>query len=266
MSTVTALSAALHFDHELAADPAPFAVLVRALFGERSSDGAFRQFFVWADGRKPRPPASLELARLLELVRSGQAWLTAVETEPGTPADLEMRVAAGTTPHDKPARSVTRCRYNFDAVFGAARLDELGARRVLDLVIAFGDAVAARAGVVHWAAPTIYAACLASCGGSSQLTPAQSGHIQDLMYWQPRWGDVIRGPQWGTFLGAAHVATLGGIARIEREAPCARVVALGSGGAFLEATPIDRPLFEDRGDPAPLAELARFLAPVMGTR
>ncbi|HEY1552696.1 MAG TPA: type VI immunity family protein [Kofleriaceae bacterium] len=261
-----ALAAALHFDRELASDPAPFSALVRALFGEASPDGTYRHHYIWADQRKAPPSRPLDLHALLALIAKGSLWLAAVETGHDTRDGDAMRIAAGTTPLDKPAHSVTACRYGFDASFGAARLDQLGAQHVLDLVIAFADAVAARAGVVHWADTTTYASCLASCSGGAALSREQSGHVQDLMYWQPRWGDVIRGPQWGTFLGASHVDALGGVERIARDSGCARVIALGSGGAFLQATPLVEPIVEGRDDGGTLARLARFLAPVMGTR
>jgi hypothetical protein len=65
---------------------------------------------------------------------------------------------------------------------------------------------------------------------------------------------VIRGPAWGTFLGAPHVDKLGGMTRIERESGCARVIALESGGAYLQTTP-------EPTDGVPEA-LVRFLEPV----
>lgn len=266
MTDGLALGAALHFDHELAADPAPFAAIIKKLFGESSPDGAYRHHYIWADQRKSPPGRPFDLRALLALITKGSVWLAAVESGLDARDVDESRIAAGTAPLTKPSHSVSKCRYGFDAAFGANRLRELGTQRILDAVIAFADAVAARAGVVQWAESTIYASCLASCAGSSKLSREQSGHIQDLMYWQPRWGEVIRGPQWGTFLGVAHVETLGGIARIERDAGCARVVALTSGGAFLQATPIDRPIVEDQADDGALARLTSFLEPVMGKR
>jgi len=265
MTDGPALGAALHYDFELASNPEPFAALARALFGERS-DGAFTHFVIPDSPRKARPGVPLNLKKLVERISEGTTWSAAVGTAARTPDPDEMRISANTVPEHRPSRSLTKCRYAFHAEFGAHRLRELGAQRVLDLVIAFADAVAARAGVVHWATSTVYAACLAGGGGSDRLTKAQNSHASDLRYWQPRWGDVIRGPQWGTFLGAAHVTALGGIARIEREAGCARVVALGSGGAFLQATPIDQPIVEDTDDGGVLARLSEFLAPVMGKR
>lgn len=266
MNEGLAFGAAVHYDFVLSEDPTPFADIVRNLFGERSEDGRFTHFYIWDDKRKAPPSVPLDLHKLLRLVTEGRLWLAAVQTAPKTSDAEQMVVAAGTVPRDRPPRSLTKCRYRFDASFGPFRLREIGAQRALDAVIEFADAVSARAGVVHWAETTIYASCLASGHGSFQLTKAQGGHIQDLRYWEPRWGDVIRGPQWGTFLGAAHVETLGGLARIEREAGCARVVGLRSGGAFLQATPIDQPIVEDHDDGGVLARLAAFLAPVMGQR
>jgi hypothetical protein len=265
MTDGLALGAALHFDHELAGDPQPFATVVCALFGERS-DGEFRQFIIPDAPRKGRPPVPLNLEKLVERINEGTVATASVGTGPHTPDPDEMRISASTVREGRPSRSLTKCRYNFSAELGANRLRELGAQRVLDLLIAFADAVAARAGVVQWASSTVYAACLAMGGGSDRLTKAQNSHVSDLLYWQPRWGDVIRGPQWGTFLGAAHVTVLGGIGRIERESGCARVVALASGGAFLQATPIDQPIVEETDDGGVLARLSEFLAPVMGKR
>lgn len=261
-----ALGAAVHHDFVLAESPAPLAHFLRELFGDRSPDGRFTQSCIWDDKRKVGPPAPLSLDKLLRLVTEGKVWLAGVGTRPNTPEADQMRISAGTVARNRPARSLTRCRYQLVAQFGAARLREVGAQRALDLVIEFADAVSARAGVVHWAETTRYAACLASGGGSFELTKQQGSHIQDLLYWQPRWGDVIRGPQWGTLLGAAHVEALGGLARIERESGCARVVGLRSGGAFLQATPLDEPIVEDHDDHGVLARLAAFLAPVMGQR
>ncbi len=263
-----ALGAALHYDFELAATPAPFERLVEELFGATSPGGELRHSVIFVQDRKAPPPAPLDLRKLVGLVVRGGVAMAAAETEPKTDDATRMLVSADTTPIAKrPERfSQTKCRYEAIAVFGAARLRDVGPQRALDAIVAFADAVGARAGVVHWADSAAYAAGLASCGGSSTLSREQVGHITDLMHWQPRWGDVIRGPAWGTFLGAAHVERLGGIARIEREAPCARVLALRSGGALLQATPIDAPLVEDRDDGGALARLAGFLAPVMGNR
>lgn len=259
-----AIGAAVHYDFVLAEDPAPFAAIVRRLFGERSPDGRYTHFFIWDDKRKAPPSVPLDLDKLLRLVTEGKLSRAAVETRPKTPDAEQMLVSVGTVPRDRRSRSLTKCRYRMDANFGAARLREIGAQRALDAVIEFADAVAARAGVVHWAETTIYASCLASGHGSFELTKAQSSHASDLLYWQPRWGDVIQGPQWGTFLGAAHVEALRGLARIERESGCARVIGLRSGGAFLQATPLDEPIVEDHDDHGVLARLAAFLAPVMG--
>jgi len=266
MSDGVALGAALHFDFELAADPRPFAKIVESLFGATSPEGVFRHFYTSVDNRLTLPPAPLDLRKLLRRIADGKISTAAAETAPKTPEVDEMCVSADTAPLASRSRSMTTCRYDLTASFGAARLAAVRTQRALDAVVAFADAVAARAGVVHWARSTVHASCLASCSGSARLSREQSGHITDLMYWQPRWGDVIRGPAWGTFLGATHVATLGGVARIERDSGCARVVALGSGGAFLQATPLDAPIVEGDDDGGALARLAAFLAPVMGRR
>jgi hypothetical protein len=258
-----AFGGAVHFDTELVGSPEPFVALVRSLFGE--SPGGAVHWYTPIEGKRSPAPAPLDVDKLVQLIGRGVAF-AAVETAPATPdSELVLARAAATPIAQRPERfSQTKCRYSAELALGAAALHRLGAQRVLDAFIAFAGAVRGRAGVVHWADSAAYASCLASCGGSEALSREQIQHIADLMYWQPRWGEVIRGPAWGTFLGADHVDRLGGLARIERESGCARVVGLASGGAFLQATPIDAPLVEGHADRGVLDRLAGFLAPVMG--
>lgn len=75
-------------------------------------------------------------------------------------------------------------------------------------------------------------------------------------------GPRVRGTYWGTLLGPALVAELGGIARIIREAPVVVAEPLGNGGAYLQLTPTPEPITTvtmQRG----LLELERFLEPVL---
>jgi hypothetical protein len=267
VSPPPALAAALYFDVDLSADPAPLATIIKSLFGAESPDGTFTHWINRVDDRRAPPPQPLDLGALLRLVTDGAARTAAAETKPNTPDSDHMLVLARTTPSDKgPERfALASCRYDLQASFGSHRLHEVGVRRAIDAIVAFADAVAVTAGTIHWAETAVFASCLASCGDSPRLTREQSNYISDAMYWRPRWGTVIRGPAWGTFLGAAHVEQLDGLARIEREGGCARIVALASGGAFLQATPVDDPII-DGIDDGRLVALARFLEPVMGKR
>jgi len=259
-----ALGAALYFDAELAREPAPFATLVEAVAGARSRDGAFVHFTVPL-GKDTTPVGKpLNLTTLTHRITDGTAFAAGVETAPKTPADARLWLRAQTGPADAKARySKTACRYELDAHFGPARLRELDSRRVLDALYAFADAAGARAGTLHWATATAFAAGLATLTYDG-LSEAQEQRVGALAEDPSRWGDAIRGPAWGTVLSPAHVATLGGAAKVEREAPCAKVVPLPSGGAVLEATLLDALLVEGRDDvDTALVELAAYLTPVV---
>jgi hypothetical protein len=80
--------------------------------------------------------------------------------------------------------------------------------------------------------------------------------MMDAYYWRSSWGQVIRGPSWGTFLSQTHVATLGDLSKL----PAARIVPLSSGGAFVQATAEP---FDVSSPPARLGELRAALAPVL---
>ena len=57
----------------------------------------------------------------------------------------------------------------------------------------------------------------------SDLTKEQANRVTDSYYWRTYWGDVIRGPEWGTFLSTNHVAVLGDLSKL----PAAKIVTLG---------------------------------------
>lgn len=264
MTMASSLAAALYFDTELASNVEPFARLTATLFS--SKEHQFVQFSMPIENTKARPPSSFDVPKLLKRITDGQVSLVAVETEAKTPDHDQMRVSVTTTPiAQRPERffSQTRCRYVCHAQFGPSPLAALGTQRVLDALIAFADAVQTRAGIVLWADTTLFASCLVSTGSSSKLTRDEDQQVLASMDGQSRWGDTIRGPQWGTFLGSDHVARLGGIERIERDSRCARVVGIASGGAFLQATTIDDPIVVGHDDGGKLARLTAFLAPVM---
>lgn len=188
-----------------------------------------------------------------------------MQSAPGTADHAQIEISAGVVGEDRPSRSLTKCRYAIWGAVGAEALQRIGAERAVDAIVVFAGAVAARAGVMQWATTTVYASCLAAGANSSQLSRDENRHVTDLMYWQPRWGVVIRGPQWGTFLGAEHVRALGGVDKIGAESGCARVVPLASGGAFLQATPLEHPIIEGSAS-GELARMTSYLAPVMGQR
>lgn len=52
----------------------------------------------------------------------------------------------------------------------------------------------------------------------------------------------VLGAYWGTLLGPEHVATLGGVRRVQKEAPVARIELLEGGAMYLQATPIPEPI------------------------
>jgi hypothetical protein len=118
-----AIAGALYFDHELAADPTPFAQLVRTLLDEPERVPV-RQWHIDADNRKAPPPAAFDLDALVARIARGDLSVAAIESVPNTAPDEQVFVKVGVTPYSKgPERySLTKCRY--DAIIG------LGARHV----------------------------------------------------------------------------------------------------------------------------------------
>lgn len=239
------LGAVLYFDHEFAADPAPLAALVRRL----AVLPGLRQW--WATARSSVKPMPLELETLIAKVKAGATVTVGVESE-----HRDVTIVAATEP--AAALSQTRPRaWKYDLVvgLGADQVAALGLNDVIAALCEFADAVGATAGIAVWSPSSAFARALALLASGNDLTPEQTAQITDAYYWRPSWGKAIRGPEWGTFLSAAHVATLAG-----KPLPAAKIIRLTSGGAFLQLTPepfdVDHP-------PAALAELRTALAPVM---
>jgi len=259
---VTALGVAIYFDLELASNTLPFGRLVETLF---SNNLDCSQFSIPIENVKAKPPKKLQLDNLLNQIEDGVVSLAAVETPPRTGDSHQMMVSVGTTPiAQHPERfSQTRCRYACHAQVGSEPLAKLGIQFVLDAMTAFADAVGVRAGIALCADTTVFASCLVACSGSSSLTREQDQRVLAQIDGRSRWGESIRGPGWGTFLGLEHVKRLGGLDRIESASGCARVVPLTSGGAFLQLTSTETPLVEGHYTDDVLGQLALFLAPVM---
>ncbi|MEP6859964.1 MAG: hypothetical protein ABJE66_05050 [Deltaproteobacteria bacterium] len=263
-----ALGAALYFDHDLSADPTPLVRLLEQLFGESEPSSSLVQWFHRVDNQRATPGTTYELSALERKLRRGETSTATVETPPKTLESDQVMVLAHTTPSARlPVPLEQAWRYDLVIAAGPSWLERLTPSRVVEAVIAFADAVVANAGVILWSRSPRFASDLAwAIGGSSELDSEQRARVSDEMYWRSQWGRVIRGPSWGTFLGAAHVRTLGGIEQIAREAGAADIVSLGSGGAFLQATPIDKPVLEEDVGTEPFARLARVLQPVAGRR
>lgn len=259
-----ALGAAVYFDVELATRPDPLRDFLEAIAGTAAPDGALVQWMNRVDGQRMPPGEPYDLAELMRIVRTASMRAVAVETPPKTADSDFMLVLADTTPVAKLRESDGRSwRYRMHAAFGAARLQALGAQHVLDAIVAFADAVAVKAGVVLWGVTAEYASTAAWSVGFTNLPPEQRSRLLDGVYWESRWGEVIRGPVWGTFLNAGHVEKLGGFDHIESDSGSARVRRLTSGGGFLEATSPSEPIL-DYDDQGKLSGLVRFLEPVMG--
>lgn len=238
------LGAVVYFDRDLAADPAPLEALLRHL-------GAAQGLRAWtARARSSTKPAPFVMDKLLAAVRSADTVTVGVET---ADRGVTLIAATGAPGSNHPPG----WKHDLVLAMSDAQVAALGQGAVLNAVCDFAGAVAANAGIVLWSRSLSYARALALLASGDDLTREQASRVSDAYFWRPRWGEVIRGPEWGTFLSAAHVAKLAG-----RALPAARVTPLSSGGVFVQAT--TEPFDVDEPPPA-LANLREALAPVIPT-
>jgi hypothetical protein len=240
-----ALGAALYFDHELAVDPRPLA----ALWERIATQPALRSWSQTATSSTK--PVDFNPAQLATRVASGKTTTVGVESR-----SRDVTIIAQTAPAETLDRRPPAPRWKYDLAVGLAadRVDALGQEAVIDALCEFAGATAASAGIVVWSASVDFARALAFLSSGPDLPPARVTALVDAQVARSRWGEVIRGPEWGTFLSAAHVAMLAGATL-----PVVRTVPLTSGGVFLQATVEP---FDVEAPPPVLASLREALARV----
>lgn len=237
-----ALGCAIYFETDLSED----ATALQALWGKLAS-GASVPLTQWVTAEKTQQvgkPRPFDAASLRTRIERGEAASAAMETAPRTADDEQLLVLAQTTPRPNLRPGIPRqWTYSVVIAVGAQPLARLGASQVVDAVVELADRVAVTAGVMHWAETTSFAGALAM-GAGGGLTPERERRVSDALYWRSEWGRIVRGPAWGTFLGAAHVKTLGSGSMDALETICTRVMRLDCGGAFLQLTDTDAPLLD----------------------
>jgi hypothetical protein len=263
MTISPALGCVVYFDADLSADSGALV----ALWERLTLAGPADQLTQWTSSERTQQLHKPELFDAISLrreIESGVTASAAVETPPSTPDRERLLVLAQTTPAPKLRESVPprQWRYSVVVALGPVPLTRLGPQAAVDAVVAFADAVMVKAGVMHWTETTSYAGALAM-GAGGGLTATQEGRVADSLYWRSHWGRIIRGPEWGTFLSAAHVDQLGSLTTVEDS--CAHVIRLASGGAFLQLTDVREPILD--GDiPPQLAALRSALIPLLGVK
>src|SRR5437660_3347562 len=96
----------------------------------------------------------------------------------------------------------------------------------------------------------------------SPASPNDAERLLRLQRAKHYFGRFVRGPAWGTYLGPALVAQLGGLSAVRETAPVSSVQTLPDGGAYLRLT--EEPVLRASAQYATAARtLEVFLAPIM---
>jgi hypothetical protein len=245
------LGAALYYDRDLSTDPTPLRVLWEALTNALPAAKLVQWTGTVSRVGKKQP---FDLAKLEAAVATGNAASAAIESDEGL-----LVLSHATAAAELRAPLVPR-PWKYDTAIAISRDDlaEIGSQRAVEAIVAFADAIAVQAGILYWTDSVAYASALATGGISGGLTSAQARHARDSHDLSNHWGRIIRGPAWGTFLNAAQVALLGDLTTLHP----ARVVALRSGGAYVQLTAIGEATSIDAPSP-PLDRLRAALAPVL---
>jgi hypothetical protein len=244
--TMLALGAAVYFDHELAADPRPLVTL----WSRIATQPGLRSWSLTA--KKVTKPIDFSAAQLTARIESGETTAVGVESR-----DRDVTIIAQTASAASLDRRPPAPRWKYDLAVGLAedQVVALGEDAIVAALCEFAGGVAASAGVVVWSPSLDFARSLALLSSGPDLPRAQVTALVEAQTNRSHWGDVIRGPEWGTFLSAAHVATLA-----DRALPVVKRIPLASGGAFIQLT--NEP-FDVEAPPERLAALCEALAPVM---
>jgi len=256
MTPSLALGCAVSFDHDLSANPKPLASLLFALTAELPAD-TLRQCVTSEHTQRGGRPATFHAQTLVDKVRS-RNYVAAIVEARSKLDDEHLRVQVEVTPAARLRDRVARRHGSYDlvAAFGPYVLSRIGVQRTIAALVEFADGVGAQAGAMAWTKPATFPPGLAKGAGGNGLAAAHDGADR-------RDGRrVARGPAWGTFLGTHHVERLGGIDAVRTGSGAEYVLALRSGGAYLQLTSLDEPVIE-RASARRLEALAAFLGPVL---
>jgi len=244
--TKLALGAAVYFDHELAANARPLATLWRHI----ATQPNLRSWSLTA--KSATKPVDFDAAQLASRIESGKTTTVGVES-----VNRDVTIIAQTGPAEGLDRRPPAPRWQYDlaVALSAEHVAALGQDAVIAALCEFAGAVSASAGVVVWSGSLDFARALALLSSGPDLPPPHVTALVDAQLTRSHWGDIIRGPEWGTFLSAAHVAALADV-----RLPVAKKIPLSSGGAFIQVSPEP---FDVEAPPPALAVLRDALAPVM---
>jgi hypothetical protein len=258
-----ALGVAVYHAHSFFANRRPLVAFLDAMYAGRTD------LTQWVHARRPTrrvsPSSAYDQEALLRTVSDGNATAIAVETSPTTVDGENEAIIADVAPlSDPPPEAIGRpWPYRVAAVYGSQSTASRGLSHILPPLLALADEISPLAGVIFPAESASFAHAFAT-GTFGGLTAEQERRVREHVVWkQDRFGEVIRGPEWGTFLSANHVARMGGMVRISAESQCAQVVPLRGGGAYLQVT-AELPEAGDSLLSIRLAALAEFLEPVRG--
>lgn len=156
-------------------------------------------------------------------------------------------------------------RYADYAVLKEAQLTEVDERQFIDAALHAFEIADGACGLIHVASMNIY---LRNDVGIARATAANREHIEVtrlrrmlLDPFEQRLGEFLPGAFWGVMLGREMVERLGGIERIDREAPVLHTRHLANGGMYLQATRRPVPL-TDPALQAALPNLEEYLEPI----
>jgi len=241
-----ALGAAVYFDHELAAEPRP----LTTLWSRIATQPSLRSWLLTPKGATK--PVDFDAAQLASRIESGKTTTVGVESHSRDVTIIAQTAPAASLDRRPPA---PRWPYDLAVALSAEHVAALGQDAVIAALCEFAGAVAAAAGVVVWSASLDFARALALLSSGPDLPPPQVTALVDAQITRSHWGDIIRGPEWGTFISATHVAALA-----DGRLPVAKTIPLSSGGAFIQ---VSAEPFDVEAPPPALAVLREALAPVM---
>jgi hypothetical protein len=244
--TKLALGAAVYFDHELAADPRPLVTL----WSRIATQPGLRSWLLTA--KSATKPVDFDAAQLASRIESGTTTTVGVESRDRGVTIIAQTAPAASLDHRPPA---PRWQYDLAVALSAEHVATLGQDAAVAALCEFAGAVSASAGVVVWSTSLEFARALALLSSGPDLPPPHVTALVQAQITRSRWGDIIRGPEWGTIMSAAHVAALADV-----RLPVAKTIQLSSGGGFIE---VSAELFDVDAPPPALAVLREALAPVL---
>ena len=206
-----------------------------AVKGQNFSAYFLQQIFISQKTNKPGKSAAFNLSRFITKINQGKSRMALAINQNDAGHEFSV-LSIDCSPKASAIKEVESQAWLYELTFfiDTAKYPEFTPEIFVELGLILANELNPIAGVII-SGELPYLSRYLQCAGSDGLNQKEIQRIDTLYYQRSRWGaDIIRGPEWGTFLSDKHLAQLGGYDSFKTAVKDCKLTMLNKGGAYLQ--------------------------------